>query len=258
MNILHSGLILQQWVGLNSAKSNLVCILFIVGQKKKCRVFSYPTHSLSWFPRFSSFTILSETTMSCGGDIESWIWTKRGMLFLRTTYHSCKVSVYNKQIKPISLMVFKATFNNISVITWWSVLLVEETGGPGENHRPAQVTDKLYHIMLYTSPWLRFELTTTVVIGTDCIGSCKSYYRTITATTAPYCSGFFMRILNYQMSAINYVLLSKDICKGVKRVIIDKVGLFDIHSDHVIIQIVLKYKSYTKGKQKGSKCSPKF
>jgi hypothetical protein len=47
-----------------------------------------------------------------------------------------------------------------------------------------------------------------------------------------------MRILNYQMSAINYVLLSKDICKGVKRVIIDKGGLFDIHSDHVIIQIV--------------------
>jgi hypothetical protein len=27
-----------------------------------------------------------------------------------------------------------ATFNNISVISWWSILLVEETGGPGENH----------------------------------------------------------------------------------------------------------------------------
>ena len=27
--------------------------------------------------------------------------------------------------------------------------------------------------MLYTSPWSRFELTTSVVIGTDCIGSCK-------------------------------------------------------------------------------------
>jgi len=25
-------------------------------------------------------------------------------------------------------------FNNISVISWWSVVLVEETGGPGENH----------------------------------------------------------------------------------------------------------------------------
>jgi hypothetical protein len=27
--------------------------------------------------------------------------------------------------------------NNISVISWWSVLLVEETGVPAENHRPA-------------------------------------------------------------------------------------------------------------------------
>jgi len=33
--------------------------------------------------------------------------------------------------------VFDATFNNISVISWWSVLLVEETGVPVENHRPA-------------------------------------------------------------------------------------------------------------------------
>jgi hypothetical protein len=31
-------------------------------------------------------------------------------------------------------MVFNATFNNISVISWWSVLLVEETGVPEENH----------------------------------------------------------------------------------------------------------------------------
>jgi hypothetical protein len=30
-------------------------------------------------------------------------------------------------------MVFNATFNNISVISWWSALLVEETGVPGEN-----------------------------------------------------------------------------------------------------------------------------
>jgi len=34
-------------------------------------------------------------------------------------------------------MVFNATFNSISVISWWPVLLVEETGVPGENHRPA-------------------------------------------------------------------------------------------------------------------------
>jgi hypothetical protein len=32
-------------------------------------------------------------------------------------------------------MVFNATFKNISVIWWWSVLLVEETGVSRENHR---------------------------------------------------------------------------------------------------------------------------
>ena len=40
-----------------------------------------------------------------------------------------------------------------------------------------QVTDKLYHIMLCTLPWSRFKLTTSVVIGTDCIGNCKSIMR---------------------------------------------------------------------------------
>jgi len=33
-------------------------------------------------------------------------------------------------------MVFNATFNNILVISWLSVLLVEETEIPGENNRP--------------------------------------------------------------------------------------------------------------------------
>jgi hypothetical protein len=34
-------------------------------------------------------------------------------------------------------MMFNATFNNISVISWRLVLLVEETGVPGENYRPS-------------------------------------------------------------------------------------------------------------------------
>jgi hypothetical protein len=37
----------------------------------------------------------------------------------------------------VLIMVFSATFNNISVISWRSVLLVEEIGGHGENHRHA-------------------------------------------------------------------------------------------------------------------------
>ena len=40
-------------------------------------------------------------------------------------------------------------------------------------------------ITLYTSPWSRFELTTSVAICTDCIGNCKSNYHTITTTTGP-------------------------------------------------------------------------
>ena len=65
--------------------------------------------------------------------------------------------------------------------------------------------------MLYTLPWSRFELT-SAVIGTDCIGSCKFNYHTITATTAPYlCPGnlsfdynwmFHERLLHYKYKLI--------------------------------------------------------
>jgi hypothetical protein len=34
----------------------------------------------------------------------------------------------------VCLMVFNVTFNNITAISLQSVLLVEETGGPGEDH----------------------------------------------------------------------------------------------------------------------------
>jgi hypothetical protein len=46
------------------------------------------------------------------------------------------IRTHNVSGDRFRFMVFNATFNNISVISWWQVLLVKETGIPGENHRP--------------------------------------------------------------------------------------------------------------------------
>jgi len=46
-------------------------------------------------------------------------------------------------------MVFNATVNNISAISWRLVSLLEETGVSEKTTDLPQVTDKLYHIMWY-------------------------------------------------------------------------------------------------------------
>ena len=43
---------------------------------------------------------------------------------------------YDKWLGLVWFMVFNATFKNFSVISWRSVLFLEETGVPRENHRP--------------------------------------------------------------------------------------------------------------------------
>ena len=57
-----------------------------------------------------------------------------------------------------------------------------------------------------------FELTASVVIGTDCMGSCKSNYHTITATTDPvflYVVKFYVAIyllLNYHLKVYDKIM----------------------------------------------------
>jgi hypothetical protein len=76
-----------------------------------------------------------------------WLWV---LVRIKT---KAKVSLlwrwYSRFWFGFGFMVFNATFNNISVISWRSVLLEEETGVHRENHDLSQVTDKLSHIMLY-------------------------------------------------------------------------------------------------------------
>ena len=70
-------------------------------------------------------------------------------------YYMCSVGIYynvhhfkkHGTTCKVWFMVLNTNFNNISVISWLSVLLVEETGVPGENL--SRGTDKLHHIMLY-------------------------------------------------------------------------------------------------------------
>ena len=72
-------------------------------------------------------------------------------------------------------------FNNISAILWRSILLVEVTGGPEENHRLATghrqaLSHNFVSSIEYTLLLAGFKLTTIVMIDTDYTGICKSIY----------------------------------------------------------------------------------
>ena len=95
-------------------------------------------------------------------------------------------------------MVFNATFNNISVISWQSVLLVV----PRENHQPAASHwQTLSHNVVSSIPGLSRIQTNN---GTDCIGSYKSSYHMITTPKAPFVLGIYF--IGTCMESIVYIL----------------------------------------------------
>ena len=76
----------------------------------------------------------------------------------------------------VRVVVFIAAVDNISVLSWWSVLLVEETRVPADKTTDLfQVIDKIYHIMLY-----QVDFATRVIRAHNVS---KSNYHTIKTTT---------------------------------------------------------------------------
>ena len=129
------------------------------------------------------------------------------------------------------VLVFNTTFNNISVISWRSVLLVEETGVPGENHRPvASHWQTLSHNVVSSTPCHE------QVLNTDSIGSCKSNYHTIMTTMTPDDFGVREWILYTKM--LWPIFLSV----WIEQVIFGKISgqalglkwMFDLYRNHVI------------------------
>ena len=100
--------------------------------------------------------------------------------FLTRLYHSeewagrkkkdclfCVIKSSQLSIHNTGFMVLNATCNNISVISWQSVLLVEETGLSGVNHPPVASHCQSYHKSfieyLYTY-WLACHIIETLKI----------------------------------------------------------------------------------------------
>jgi hypothetical protein len=88
-----------------------------------------------------------------------------------------------------------ATFSNISVMSWQLVVLVEETGVPGENHRSvASQWKTVSHNVVSGTPRLGFELTTLVMkIYSQRI--IHSYYLSVTCGTKKEEDGCLWRCL---------------------------------------------------------------
>ena len=104
------------------------------------------------------------------------------------------VSISTYMIKQVEVQVY-----GVSVISWRSVLLVEETGISDENHQAVashcQSLSNKKCCIENTSTRMGFQLISLVVIGVDCTGSCKSNYHRI--AMIKQVSGFIQILIHH-------------------------------------------------------------
>jgi len=107
----------------------------------------------------------------------------------------------NITVRSVWLMVLNAIFNNISFISWWSVLLVEVTGVPGENHWSVASHRKLYHIMLYR---VHLDIIQCVLTRSDHISETCSYISAGNRTTHSWITVCVpLRVIYFRYSEYN-------------------------------------------------------
>jgi hypothetical protein len=126
----------------------------------------YTTPLKKWFsPKEYNFFI---SLIRWDHSLRSNNWSKKAVVSKQDSQNkSAKITLCMKEMTilyvyiwvRVRIMVLNATFNNISVILWLSVLLVEETGVPGEDHRPAASRwQTLSHNVVSSRPtWAGFK-----------------------------------------------------------------------------------------------------
>ena len=98
----------------------------------------------SWY-WYIIFVAISHATKPCVVYDKKWSWYCKRVWYMETKTRYGIISLWDQRLvrntlniviiyERVRVMVFNATFNNILVISWWSVLFEEETRVPRENH----------------------------------------------------------------------------------------------------------------------------
>ena len=148
-------------------KKSSICVIHPNGGSFCCPIFVLVF--FAWFVVqvliFASCTL--NYNILCYLNVVGFFLPIQGFLYLTLSVHdeiwqmgSLRTHHILKKLEGVRVMVFNATFNNILVISWQSVLFMEETGVPGENHWPvASGWQTLSHNVVSSTPRLNWIQT---------------------------------------------------------------------------------------------------